>query len=137
MEFIMTMVVVAICVTGTYRLFELYARRKERMALIEKIGDQLDASSITGKIIGYNPPVQFRFGALKASCLLIGVGLGLFIAFIIDISVAEIQVYDSQWIHERVLGTLYGASVLLFGGIGLLTAFIIELKMSKKSEEKD
>ena len=50
MEFIMIPLVVGICVAGTYGLFELFARRKERLLMIEKLGDKLDASSFEGLI---------------------------------------------------------------------------------------
>lgn len=36
LDFITIPLVVGICVAGTYGLFELFARRKERITLIEK-----------------------------------------------------------------------------------------------------
>jgi hypothetical protein len=134
MEFIMIPLVVGICVAGTYGLFELFARRKERLLMIEKLGDKLDASSFEGLIKFPVPFPKVSFSALKAGCLLAGVGLGLLIGFIINISISSSGLYQGQddWFNREIAGTAYGASVLLCGGIGLIIAFIIEMKMAKK-----
>jgi len=50
LDFIMVPTVMAIICAGIYGLFELFVRRNERMAIIEKIGDKLDASAFEGKL---------------------------------------------------------------------------------------
>ncbi|MDR1557354.1 MAG: hypothetical protein LBS88_10060 [Tannerellaceae bacterium] len=136
LEFIMVPLVVGICVAGVYGLFELFLRRKERLAIIEKIGDKLDASAFSGKLglPSYLP--RFSFSALKVGCLLAGVGLGLLIGFFINLLVSGGNLYfeENNWYRREVAGVVYGASVLLFGGISLIVAFVIEIKMSKKKE---
>ena len=84
------------------------ARNRERMALIEK---------------GINP-LEFKqktntSGILKWALLLVGVGLGLFLASILD---TYTELPDEA---------TYFACALLFGGLGLALAFMI----SKRSEE--
>ncbi|GHT30978.1 hypothetical protein AGMMS49574_11920 [Bacteroidia bacterium] len=135
MDFIMVPLVVGICVAGTYGLFELFARRKERLLMIEKLGDKLDASSFEGQIKFPVPFPKVSFSALKAGCLLAGIGLGLLIGFVINISVASSGAYvgEGNWFNREIAGTAFGASVLLCGGIGLIIAFIIETKMAKKN----
>lgn len=134
----MVPIVVGLCVAGTYGLFELFARRKERLAIIEKIGDKLDASALGEKIKFSSPFPRISFSALKVGCLLTGTGLGLLIGFWITTMAASYGVYnnDWNWFRHEVTGTVYGASVLLFGGLGLIIAFIIELKMSKKKGDE-
>ncbi|MDR1344180.1 MAG: hypothetical protein LBJ39_02390 [Tannerellaceae bacterium] len=127
-------IVVGICVAGTYGLFELFARRKERLTIIEKIGDKLDASVISGKISYYSPFPKFAFGALKIGCLLTGMGLGMLVGFLINLSVAANGMYEIEWLRHDMVGFVYGSSVLLFGGIGLITAFVIQLKISRKKK---
>jgi hypothetical protein len=135
LDIIMVPLVVGICVAGTYGLFELFARRRERLLMIEKLGDKLNASALEGQFKFPLPFPKVSFSALKAGCLLAGVGLGLLIGFIINISLANQGVYngDDGWYRHELAGTAYGAAVLLCGGIGLIIAFIVESKMAKKS----
>lgn len=132
----MVPLVVGIVCAGIYGLFELYVRRKERLAIIEKIGDKLDASAFEGKSGLPTYKNKFSFSALKAGCLLTGVGLGLLTGFIINAEMAaNSPLYAAnadRWYRNELAGTAYGASVLLFGGIGLLVAFLIEMRMSRK-----
>ena len=50
MDFISVPLVVGIVCAGIYGLFELFVRKRERLAIIEKIGDKLDASAFDGKL---------------------------------------------------------------------------------------
>lgn len=130
MDFITIPLVVGFVCVGIYGLFELFVRRKERMAIIEKIGDKLDASAFEGKLKLPSYVGNFSFSSLKAGCLLASVGLGLLVAFLIT-SFFPIYSVQDEWMRREMIGIAYGSSVLLFGGIGLIIAFIIEMKMSK------
>lgn len=132
MDFITAPLVVGFICVGIYGVFELFVRRKERLAIIEKIGDKLDASAFEGKLGLPSYVRKFSFSSLKAGCLLTGIGLGLLVGFIINITLSiNNLVTDNDWFHSEIAGTAYGASVLLFGGIGLILAFIIEMKIGK------
>lgn len=136
MDFISIPLVVGIVCAGIYGLFELFVRKKERLAIIEKIGDKLDASAFEGKMGLPSYVNRFSFNALKAGCLLAGIGLGLLVGFIITTAIAAdsgllfSNNWDS-WFRRELAATAYGASVLLFGGMGLVVAFVIEMKLSK------
>ncbi|MDR1403552.1 MAG: hypothetical protein LBJ60_07635 [Tannerellaceae bacterium] len=130
MDFLLVPLIVGICVTGVYGLFELFARRKERLAIIEKIGDKLDASAFEGKLNFGSYIPKLSFSALKVGCLMTGIGLGLLIGFIINTCLMH-QISNNDWYRNDIAGTAYGASVLLFGGIGLIAAFIMELRLTK------
>lgn len=132
MDFIMVPLVVGIVCTGIYGLFELYARRRERLAIIEKMGDKLDVSALNAKIGLPRLTTDFSFSSLKAGCLLSGIGLGLLIGFIVSISCANNNL--DSWGQQEMISTVYGASVLLFGGIGLIIAFVLEMKLSKEKK---
>lgn len=140
MDFITVPLVVGIVTLGIYKLFELFVRKKERLSIIEKIGDKFDASMIENKF-SFPPRVlnSFSFSTLKAGCLLMGVGLGLLVGFIICTS--AIRGYnlggDINYEVLQTAGIIYGASVLTFGGLGLIVAFIVEMKHSKKKENED
>ena len=109
LDFIMVPTVMAIICAGIYGLFELFVRRNDRMAIIEKIGDKLDASAFEGK-------------------------LGLLVGFLININALPYNQFGNDWNMREVSGIVYGASVLFFGGLGLILSFIIEISMSKKKD---
>lgn len=50
MNFIMIPLIIGIICAGIYGLFELFVRKKERLAIIEKIGDKLEPSAFDAKI---------------------------------------------------------------------------------------
>ena len=140
MDFITVPLVVGIVTLGIYKLFELFVRKKERLSIIEKIGEKFDASMIENKFSFPSKIFKnFSFGSLKAGCLLMGVGLGLLVGFVICISTIRGYNLGSDTINWGVrdtAGIVYGASVLIFGGLGLIIAFIIEMKYSKKDQDE-
>ena len=84
----------------------------EKMAMIERglTPPQKEGTKV-------NPASALRWG-----CLFVGVGLGIFIANMID-SVKE----DAD--------ALYPALILIFGGLGLLVSYYIQLQLDRKSKE--
>ena len=126
--------IVGIVVVGIYRIFELYARRKERMAIIERLGEQIKLSEAN---IDLSLPLFQKSesnGALKISLLLIGIGIGLIAAFCIDIASVGVnwKGNDSTWYHRNTMEVVYFACISIFGGIGLLSAYFIERKHKTK-----
>jgi len=135
MDFISIPLVIGIITIGVYKLFELFVRKKERLSIIEKIGDKFDPAMIENKFsFPDTKELKNTFGTLKVACLLLGVGLGLLIGFLISYYYyGNVNWDDNDHYYIReMIGVIYGASVLLFGGIGLLISFIIELKFQKK-----
>ena len=125
---------VPIFVTGiifltVYKVFDLFVRRKERMALIEKINPEttgnIDLSRLGGIL---NPPSDNRFSALKWGCLAIGLGAGMLVGFFIYVNCPMAQ---QEWGLREMM---YGALVLIGGGLGLISAFIIEMKIRKPKD---
>lgn len=127
LDFIMVPAVVGIITLGIYKLFELFVRKKERLIIIDKIGDKLTPEILNGKIDFSTNIPKFSFSALKFGCLFMGFGIGLLVAFAVHYSFADF-VQNAYYLRSAV----YGSCVLLFGGLGLLIAFIVELKVSKK-----
>lgn len=124
LEAIMVPVVCGLFIAGFLKLFELFVCKKERLALIEKMGDKITPDMLQSKI-SFSSIGNLSFSALKVGCLLIGLGLGILVAFFIHYNMMDFC--DDR----RIQSTLYISYVLLFGGIGLLTAFLIELKINK------
>jgi len=134
MEFISIPLVVAIVTMGIYKLFELIVRKKERLTIIEKMGEKFDPSMIASQFsFEMKSFGRSAFNTLKIACLLLGVGLGLLVGFFIAINTIGFYLdNDNNWQYNQTVSVIYGASVLLFGGLGLLVAFLIEMKNSKK-----
>lgn len=94
----------------------VYLRNREKMAMIER---------------GMNPgidlkPVNRNF-VLTWGCLLIGSGLGLFLAYILDNTL-----YFAKENNDNP--ALYFALIAIFGGAGLFVSYLIEKKDAKKEE---
>ena len=127
LDFIMVPAVVGIITLGIYKLFELFVRKKERLIIIDKIGDKLTPDILSGQIDFSTNIPKFSSSALKFGCLFMGLGIGLLVAFAVHYNFAD---FVENAYYQR--SAVYGSCVLLFGGLGLLIAFIVELKVSKK-----
>lgn len=130
LDFLVAPIIVGTICATIYGLFELFARRKERLAFIEKIAEINNLGHIDGKI-------EFSFGrkfstwALKGGCLLLGIGFGIVFAFLISSMLTS----EPSGYQYKVISSLYGGSVFLFGGLGLVLAFILEMKYFNKKEQ--
>ena len=138
MDFIMVPCVVGIVFAGVYFIFSLFVRRRERIMLIEKLGDKLTSADIGCKINlpAFNMP-GISFNALKTGCLLMGIGLGVMVGFVLNV---VLESNSSNWNLLNVYqlqSAAYGASVLFFGGTGLIIAFIVEMVMKRKKKIED
>ena len=87
----------------------VYLKTKENLAMVEK---------------GINPKDRMHrpapYKSLKIGLLLLGAGLGLLTAYLIDISISK-----PNFDHHP---PLYFALVAIGGGIGLITSYAIEKK---------
>ena len=135
MDFIMVPVVCGIFVLGFYKLFELFVCKKERLLIIEKMGEKFTPEMLGNKI-NLSSVGNVSFSALKFGCLFAGLGLGLLVAYLICTTTLEgyAEMPSDRFNRnlQETISVIYGACVLLFGGAGLLTSFLIELKISKK-----
>ena len=133
MEFISIPLVVTIVTLGIYKLFELFVCKKERLTIIEKMGEKFSPDMLEHKI-NFSSLGNFSFSALKVGCLLMGMGLGLLVGYILCVTtVVGYQDFSVEgWKYREMTSLIYGSCVLLFGGLGLVAAFIAEIKLNKK-----
>ena len=117
---------VAIVFGITYKLFELFACRKERILLIEKLCEKLPPELLANR--PFSLPSRSSASGLRLGCLMIGLGIGLLVGFLI----VQLLVWNASY---KVTSVVYGACVLLGGGSGLLASYIIENKWFGKREE--
>ena len=134
MNFITAPLVCGIFVLGFYKLFELFVCKKERLLIIEKMGEKFTPDMLEHKL-SFSSIGKFSSSALKFGCLFMGLGLGLLIGYLICSTTLEgyTNMGDVRLNYNmrETISIIYGASVLLFGGLSLLTAFLIELKINK------
>ena len=94
----------------------VYLAKKENLAMIEK---------------GMNPKIHrpAPYTSLKYGLLLVGSGLGLLLAYLIDVAVDSIDGQENP--------SIYFALIAIFGGLGLIASYRIEKKevWDKRREE--
>jgi len=85
----------------------VYLYKKENLAMIEK---------------GMNPKIRrpAPFTSLKYGLLIVGSGLGLLLAYLIDMASVTIDGEDNP--------SIYFALIAIFGGLGLIISYRIEKK---------
>jgi len=91
-----------------------YLRTKENLAMVEK------GMNPKEKI---NRPAPFR--SLKWGLLLLGAGLGLLTAFIIEASLFS---YRDSYRHHDSIPALYFSLIGIGGGLGLVVSYVVEKK---------
>lgn len=134
MSFITTPLVTFIVFASIYCLFELFVRRRERMAIIEKLGDKLDPACMEGKLNLNLMGRRSSFGALKAGCLMTGIGLGFLVGLMICSACIPNYYENTHHYPHNIVEIIYGACLFIFGGIGLLVAFLTESKYANKAK---
>ncbi len=114
-----------------YKLFALYARRKERILFIEKMKDfNLSSPCIFPQLPEYSSGNN-KFVPLHIALTLSGMGFGLILGFLLSsYGLDPLSPLSSNKDREII----YTASMLFFGGLGLLISFILEYKVFSKSK---
>ena len=111
-------VLILICLGAFAMIFGIvYLRTRENLAMLEK---------------GFNPkeyanrPAPYR--SLKNGLLFVGAGLGLLLAYIIDLNVKTGRHDDNS--------AIYFSLIAVGGGLGLIISYAIEKKewMSRKND---
>ena len=133
-EAIMVPAVCGMFIFGFLKLFELFVCKKERLLIIEKMGEKFTPDMLEHKI-SFSSIGKFSSSALKFGCLFMGLGLGLLIGYLICSTTLEgyTNMGDVRLNYNmrETISIIYGACILLFGGISLLIAFLVELKINK------
>ncbi|MDD2491080.1 MAG: hypothetical protein PHV12_02670 [Bacteroidales bacterium] len=134
MEFITVPLTFGIGAYAFYKVIELFVRKKERLMLVDKLNtlDNVNTNNINlSGLFGETKTLQNQFLTLRIGSLLMGLGLGLLVGYlIVHISFGGFR--DVTWDIRQTQSVIYGASTLLFGGMGLIAGFVTEMKMKNK-----
>ena len=117
-----------------YKVIELFVRKRERLLLIDKLNslENVNTTNINlSEIFGEGKLFKNQYLTLRIGSLLVGLGLGLLIGYII-VNTTMGNVSDATWMIRETQSVIYGASTLLFGGMGLIAGFIAEIRLKKK-----
>ena len=139
MEWIQAPLVCAVIFGCIYKVIELFARKKERLMIISKLTEisNVDFKGITL----YDGGNKFKFTALRVGWLLLGIGCGFLLGFLINLMATYGRyAYDvsSVWdYHHEISGIVYVACICICGGIGLLLSYRAERKAEHPEEKKD
>ncbi len=134
LEFITIPLTFGIGAYAFYKVVELFVRKKERLMLVDKLNtlDNVNTNNINlSGLFGGVKVLQNQYLSLRIGSLLMGLGLGLLIGYlIVQISYGDLR--ELTWDLREAQSVIYGASTLLFGGMGLTAGFIAEMKMKNK-----
>lgn len=124
-----------------YCIWNRTATRRERFRLLNTLADlspeQMEAFNKTQPNGWWKLEVKKNtVEILRPACLLIGLGLGLLIAWLlVNATFLDSLMNDSLQINDDRFGVLTGfitlACPLFFAGVGLMAAFFIEKKFKK------
>ena len=123
MENLAPVFVCAIMGFTVYRILELYARRKERMTILEKLNFTPDSKALNDRLnlpLFDNVKIPSSW-PLRVSLLLIGIGLGLIVAFVLEITLCDRTMlpefskyeWDVQNNIKNTVGVIYFACISL------------------------
>ena len=134
MDWIMIPLNCLIVFGAIYKVVELFVRKRERLMLISKL---TEISNVDFKGIKFYSSGN-KFTALRVGCLMLGVGIGFLVGFLLNFVITEGD-YDrlTEWQYiNKVAGIIYVASICIFGGIGLLISYSMERKAEKSETQK-
>ena len=133
MDWIMIPLNCAIVFGCIYKVVELFVHKRERLMLISKI---TELSNVDFKGIRLYSSGN-KFTALRIGWLLMGVGLGFFVGFFLNLMTANghLETLSSWDFLNHIGGIIYVSCVSFFGGIGLLISYYTE-RRAEESEDK-
>jgi len=99
----------------------VYLTKRERLAMIERNMDPRRYK-----------PQSAPYQTLKWGLLLIGAGVGLFLAFVLDNSI--FKSFHSDDFDRDHNPAIYFSLIAIFGGLGLFTSFLMEKKNNDRED---
>jgi len=136
MDWITAPLICAIIFGCVYKVVELFARKRERLMLINKI---TEISNTDFKGINLYSSGN-KFMALRIGWLMLGVGCGFLFGFLINWTATNGKYateFGNAWSYHNAVGSIvYVACICICGGIGLLLSYKAERKAEHPEEKK-
>lgn len=117
-----------------YETIKLFVRRKERIMIINKLSEnsKIDLPEDFGILSENNARESKIFSSLKWGLLIVGLGLGLIMGYILLLGTYNAEINHRNFHNNKEI--IYMASSLTMGGLGVLISFLIELNYYKKKK---
>src|SRR5574344_1554476 len=127
--------IVAIVFVTCYKAVEVFVNRKERINLVEKLDFAKENNVNLSHLFGNDNIVSNK--AIMWGCLLVGIGLGVLVGYIISYSCGLYSACGGDLLNNisEQLTVIYASSILHFGGAGLLVSYCFD-KKTKKLQDK-
>lgn len=123
----------AIIFITVYKIFELFVRRNERMAMIEKLSNGIDPRILQKQFtMPSSRNDSYGSWAVRVGFLLMGISLGVAIAITVDL--LAVLPAKSEYELRSAISALYPACAAIFGGLGLVVAYFFERKDNKRKD---
>ena len=136
MDWITAPLVCAVIFGCIYKVVELFVHKRERLMLINKL---TEISNVDFKGINLYSSGN-KFTGLRIGWLLLGVGCGFLLGFLINMMATEghyATEYGNAWsYHHAIGGIVYVACICICGGIGLLLSYRAERNAEQPKEKK-
>lgn len=139
-DFIMVPAIMAVIGATIYGIFELFARRKERLAIIEKMCHFQSQTEFNLPAPLDYIPLNFlatnkrSFISLRFGMLFTGLGLGVLIGYFVS---ADVNFNMNLGRYRDQIELIVGAFVLFFGGAFLCIASAIEYIITNIDNRKN
>lgn len=131
MDFLEAPLVLLIIFYFFYKILQLYATRRERILLIEKLSELPPEGLPTLPLNDFSiAPRYNHMQALRWGLLILGCGFGLLVGYFVAIGLNNSLIKNPGALGEYSI--ILCAPVLLFGGIGLIISYIIESRSAEK-----
>ena len=136
MDWITAPLICAVIFGCIYKVVELFVHKRERLMLINKL---TEISNVDFKGINLYSSGN-KFTGLRIGWLLLGVGCGFLLGFLINMMATEghyATEYGNAWsYHHAIGGIVYVACICICGGIGLLLSYRAERNAEQPKEKK-
>lgn len=138
-NFLIPILVVLTLSWTVYLIFELFVRRKERILFIEKMHEvqHVDSANLQKLLpTRYGCP-SFSFSGLRLGMLLLGIGLGVMVAFLVLYVFIGQNYIDDPFRYDSLGSVVYVACVCFFGGTALVGSYYVEKEYKKYYKHED
>ena len=132
MDAVESIFVTTVVFYAIYKIIETLTHRKERIIIADKLEqlNNINDSNLPDRLNQYFSEKK-KYTSLRAGSVLLGMGLGFLVGFIIQYCCFGL---DYSYRQEKLFSVIYMGFILIFGGAALLGSFLVERKIEKNRD---
>jgi hypothetical protein len=124
-----------------YKIVELLVRQKERRLMVEKMTEispeMLQQNINSMKSVQNDSLMGRKFSTLRWGALLLGVGFGWLLGWILYLSQTDYVNTLGNWDKDHFQSSIMISTTAFCAGIALIVVYIIERKASKEAKKAE